>query len=149
MELQGAMLDHHEEELVNGHFSMESLAIQVTELSDRFEEFNVTTQISCHQCQLPLIPLMNLESTILLLILVSLPTVAPFIFNCEVMFLLQPLTYAMERSKVAYMISLLSGQAHNWAAVKITTSSAAVNVFNVFSGIENREAACTEWKGLE
>lgn len=39
-----------------------------------------------------------------------------FFIQCEVVFLLQPRTYASERSKVAYIISLLSGRARDWDA---------------------------------
>lgn len=37
-----------------------------------------------------------------------------FLTQCEVVFSLQPSTYAEDRAKVAFVISLLSGRASDW-----------------------------------
>ncbi|MGL5101600.1 MAG: DUF4939 domain-containing protein, partial [Plesiomonas sp.] len=39
-----------------------------------------------------------------------------FITQCEVVFSLQPRTYASEKSKVAFVVSLLTGRAREWGA---------------------------------
>lgn len=55
-----------------------------------------------------------------------------FIIQCEVVFSLQPRTYATERSKVAYIISLLSGRARDWGAAVWESQSQSCFDFQLF-----------------
>lgn len=57
----------------------------------------------------------------------------PFLTQCEIHFQLQPSCFPSERSKVAYMISLLSGKAKRWGTAEWQRDSPCCYVFQTFA----------------
>lgn len=55
-----------------------------------------------------------------------------FLTQCEVVFSLQPSTYAKHRAKVAFVISLLAGQAREWGAANWEAEVDCVFDFSLF-----------------
>lgn len=56
-----------------------------------------------------------------------------FIHQCMLVFDQQPLTYASERSKVAFLMSLLSGKASAWAVALANSDSLVCNTLDSFT----------------
>ncbi|KAI5607204.1 nephrocystin-4-like, partial [Silurus asotus] len=56
-----------------------------------------------------------------------------FIMQCDLIFCMQPSQLGTKRSKVAYVISLLSGRALRWATAEWKSQSAHCRSFAVFS----------------
>ncbi|KAI2664272.1 Transposon Tf2-9 polyprotein [Labeo rohita] len=55
-----------------------------------------------------------------------------FLTQCEVVFSLQPATYAADRAKVAFVISLLSGRARDWGAAVWEMEAVFCEHFSLF-----------------
>ncbi|CAM4349732.1 unnamed protein product [Leuciscus chuanchicus] len=55
-----------------------------------------------------------------------------FFTQCEVVFSLQPVTYAHERARVAYVISLLTGRARDWGAAAWQAEAVYTRRFDTF-----------------
>lgn len=107
---QGAMLGCHDEKLSATRLAVDSLSAQVTELTNQLHRF-------CHggpsNAEQPMSePRVNNPPRY-----TSQPSECrSFLTQCEVVFSLQPSTYATNRSRVAFILSLLTGQAREWGA---------------------------------
>ncbi|CAJ1087325.1 hypothetical protein L3Q82_012289 [Xyrichtys novacula] len=56
-----------------------------------------------------------------------------FLFNCSLVFKLQPYSYASDEAKIAYTINLLRGKAAKWATALWEGGSSVLNSFETFS----------------
>ncbi|RXN36864.1 Pol poly [Labeo rohita] len=114
LELQGAMLGRHEQELSSTRHSVDNLSAQFAGLVERLDRLTLSGFASAPSTVGPS-PLSS-EPRVN-----NPPTYAgepksckSFLIQCEVVFSLQSRTYASETSKVAYIISLLTGRAREW-----------------------------------
>lgn len=57
----------------------------------------------------------------------------PFLTNCSIFFVLQPLTFATEAAKVAFTINQLTGRARLWGTAEWERQTAACATFTAFS----------------
>lgn len=131
LEAQGALLGQHQGELAAARHAVDSLASQVTELTEavrRMEtERTLVTPATGHSSVTPE-PRINNPP-----IYSGEPTVCrAFIIQCEVIFSLQPLTYASDSAKVAFVISLLAGRAREWATSVWAAKAACCMEFSSF-----------------
>lgn len=108
LELQGAMLGRHEDELAATRNAMDSLAARMTEISQRLHLIHVESSSP----RGPTVPEPRVNNP---------PCYSgepkecrSFLTQCEVVFSLQSSTYASDRSRIAFVISLLSGRAREW-----------------------------------
>lgn len=109
VELQGAMLGRHDEELTAARRAVETLAAQLTDLSLQVHQFRTDPPVPPRSSEAPE-PRINNPPRY-----AGEPTQCrSFITQCEVVFSLQPTTYSRERARVAYVISLLTGRAREW-----------------------------------
>lgn len=109
VEIQGTMLGRHEEELAVAHQAVKSLAAQVADLSARVLHLHQESSMSHDRHLLPE-PRINNPSCY-----AGEPTECrAFLIQCEVVFSLQPQTYAEDRARIAYVLSLLTGRAREW-----------------------------------
>lgn len=111
VELQGVMIGRHEEELSAARHAVESLASQVSDLSNRFLHSPREQSVSHDHREKPE-PRINNPPCYS-----GEPTQCrSFLTQCEVVFSLQPVTYSTDRARVAFVISLLTGRAREWGA---------------------------------
>lgn len=114
VEAQGALLGQHQGELVAAHQTMDSLVSQVTELTETIRRMQTDRNPVAPVIERPLVtpePRINNPP-----IYSGEPTMCrAFMIQCEVIFSLQPLTYASDTARVAFVISLLAGRAREWA----------------------------------
>lgn len=109
VELQGAMLGRHNEELTAARHAVETLAAQITDLSLQVHQLRKDPPVSSRPAEAPE-PRINNPPCY-----AGEPTQCrSFLTQCEVVFALQPTTYSRERARVAYVISLLTGRACEW-----------------------------------
>lgn len=132
VELQGAMLGHHEEELFNARQSVETLNAQVAELTERLHHLShaaleadrpasaMAPPIAEPRINNP--PVYAGEST----------QCRSFIIQCEVVFSLQPRTYSSDCAKVAFVISLLTGRARDWGVAVWESQAWCCSDFSAF-----------------
>lgn len=111
VELQGAMLGRHAEELSAAKHAVDALTAQVTDLTSQLHHLRQDQSSSpgTRQAAEPRInnpPCYSGEPT----------ECRAFLTQCEVVFSLQPVTYAADRAKVAYVVSLLTSRARDWGA---------------------------------
>ncbi|MGL5564155.1 MAG: DUF4939 domain-containing protein [Plesiomonas sp.] len=111
VELQGALLGKHDEDLSTARRAIDSLTAQLTDLTQQiqFAHHESAVPAGRHPSQEPRInnpPCYSGESL----------QCRHFLMQCEVVFSLQPSTFSGDRSRVAYVISLLDGRARQWAA---------------------------------
>ncbi len=57
-----------------------------------------------------------------------------FLTQCEVVFSLQPQTYAADRARIAYVISLLTGRACGWATAAWEAQASCCGHYELFKG---------------
>ncbi len=57
-----------------------------------------------------------------------------FLTQCEVVFSLQPQTYAVDRARTAYVISLLTGRARGWATAVWEAQASCCGHYELFKG---------------
>lgn len=127
VELQGAMLGRHQEELSAARQAVESLSSQVSDLSSRVRHLRPETPATQdhRECPEPRInnpPCYSGEPT----------QCRAFLTQCEVVFSLQPSTYATDRARVAFVISLLAGRAREWGAANWEVDADCVFDFSQF-----------------
>ncbi len=109
VELQGAMLGRHGEELTAARHAVETLAAQITDLSLQVHQLRSGPPVPPRSSEAPE-PRINNPPCY-----AGEPTECrSFLTQCEVVFSLQPTTYSRERARVAYVISLLTGRAREW-----------------------------------
>ncbi|KAG1934059.1 retrotransposable element [Pimephales promelas] len=108
VEMQGALLGRHDEELTSARRAVDSLSAQVADLSQQLHVIRLEVTRSVNP-ELPE-PRVNNPPCY-----AGEPTEClPFLTQCKVVFSLQPTTYDRERSRIAYVISLLKGRAREW-----------------------------------
>lgn len=137
MEAQGALLGQHQAELVAAHQTINSLVSQVTELSKTIRQMQidhapVTPVIERPPVieRLPVTPEPRINNPP---IYSGEPTMCrAFMIQCEVIFSLQPLTYASDTARVAFVISLLAGRAREWATSVWDAKAACCKEFSSF-----------------
>ncbi|KAI2646997.1 Transposon Ty3-I Gag-Pol polyprotein [Labeo rohita] len=128
VELQGAMLGRHQEELSAARYAVEGLSAQVTELTNQLQSLrSEPTVIPSRFYSEPRInnpPCYSGQPT----------QCRAFLTQCEVVFSLQPATYAADRwqAKVAFVISLLSGRACDWGAAVWEMEAVFCEHFSLF-----------------
>ncbi len=108
MEMQGVMLGRHEEELSAAHLAVEGLTAQVTDLSSRLLMFYQDPSADprrnpLHEPRINNPPCYASEPT----------ECRTFLTQCEVVFSLQPQTYAGDPAQITFVLSLLTGRAVN------------------------------------
>lgn len=107
---QGALLGQHESRLTSTSREVEYLTNQVADLTARLHELQFETlqgAQASHQapeprCNNP--PTYDGDPT----------SCRAFLSQCSVVFTLQPRTYALEETKVAFVLTLLTGRARDW-----------------------------------
>ena len=127
VEHQGVLLGKHEEDISATRHAVGSLAAQMSELSSQVH--NLRLQPSASQC-----PPVQTEPRINNPPAYSgEPTQCrAFLTQCEVVFSLQPFTYAKERAKVAFVLSLLHGRAREWGTANWETEAECISSFEHF-----------------
>lgn len=126
IELQGAMLGRHDEELAATRHVVDSLAAQVTDLSQQLHRLRIEpSPPRLPEAPEPRVnnpPCYSGEQTECL----------SFLTQCEVVFSLQPATYARDRSRIAYVISLLKGRAREWGTAVWNTDAGCLAQYILF-----------------
>lgn len=109
VEIQGAMIGRHEEELSVARRAVETLAAQVSDLTKQVHHLRLDPPVTSRASEPPE-PRVN-----------NPPCYAgepsecrSFLTQCDVVFSLQPSTYSKNRARIAYVISLLTGRAREW-----------------------------------
>lgn len=129
VELQGALLGKHEEDLSSARRTIDSLTAQILDLTQQFHlhRLEATGSTGARTSSEPRInnpPCYSGEPK----------QCRAFLTQCEVVFSLQPSTYARERSRVAYVISLLDGRAREWAVANWEVEADCMSEFSLFKG---------------
>ncbi len=109
MDMQGVMLGRHEEELSAARLAVEGLTAQVTDLSSRLlmlyqDPSADPRRYPLHEPRINNPPCYAGEPT----------ECRAFLTQCEVVFSLQPQTYAGDPARIAFVLSLLTGRAREW-----------------------------------
>ncbi|KAK7933591.1 hypothetical protein WMY93_004487 [Mugilogobius chulae] len=151
---QGALVGQHGQALKTVMKSIQELTAGVNQLGDRLTE--VTNQLAAltiaspgsaptsaqpsvpapqasapapfqpAQPREPFIPTPNRYSG-------ELGSCNQFLHQCMIVFNQQPLTYSTDQSKVAFIMSLLSGKASAWAVAIANSNSPACNTLDLFT----------------
>lgn len=119
VELQGAMLGRHDEELSSARLTVDALVARVTQLTGQLQQLQMANQntVPPAPATAGLLPNVHKPRINNPPVYAGEPTnCRSFIIQCEVVFSLQARTYASDRSRVAYIISLLAGWARDWGA---------------------------------
>lgn len=125
VEIQGAMLGKHEEELSAARLAVDMLASQMNDLSRQFHLLRTDSSPSSSDAPEPRVnnpPCYAGEQT----------ECMAFLTQCEVVFSLQPLTFAKERSRIAYIISLLKGRAREWGTAVWNADADCLDHYTLF-----------------
>lgn len=128
---QGVLLGQHEARLTNTTREVEFLANQVAELTTRIQELQreaaqggAVHQLPRHEpeprCNNP--PPYDGDPN----------SCRAFLSQCSVVFALQPRTYAHEESKVAFVLTLLTGKARDWGTSVWETQAPCCASFKAF-----------------
>ncbi len=126
VELQGAMLGRHEEELSASSHAVKSLTAQVSDLSAQLLHlhYESSSQNRLHSSE----PRINNPPCY-----AGEPTKCrAFLTQCEVVFSLQPQTYAADRARIAYVVSLLTGRACGWATAAWEAQASCCGHYELF-----------------
>lgn len=127
VEIQGVMLGRHEEELSAARNAVERLAAQVNDLSVRLLHAHQEIPVVQSPPSLPE-PRVNNPPCY-----AGEPTECrAFLTQCEVVFSLQPQTYAEDRARIAYVISLLTGRAREWGTSVWEAGTPCCHCFDLF-----------------
>lgn len=126
VELQGVLLGRHAEELAAAKHAVDSLVAQVSDLTGQLHHLrqDQSSPGSLHTSE-PRInnpPCYSGEPT----------ECRAFLTQCEVIFSLQPVTYASDRAKVAYVVSLLTSRAREWGTAVWEAGADCCDQYNVF-----------------
>ncbi len=127
VEIQGIMLGRHEEELSAARHAVESLTAQVTDLSSRLLQLyqEPSTYYSRHPSPEPRVnnpPCYAGEPT----------ECRAFLTQCDVVFSLQPQTYAGDPARIAFVLSLLTGRAREWGTSAWEAQTPCCGSFKLF-----------------
>ncbi len=130
VELQGVMLGRHEEELAAARYAVESLSAQVTELTGLLQNLQPVQAAWQQPYHLPE-PRINNPPCYS-----GQPTECrAFLTQCEVIFSLQTTTYAVDRSRIAFVLSLLTGRARDWGVAVWESEASCCERFSDFKGV--------------
>ncbi|TRY92710.1 hypothetical protein DNTS_032938 [Danionella cerebrum] len=124
---QGALLGRHESEIVDSRRVIESLVARVNDLSTALQTLQVsqTTGRPDHSSE----PRVNCPP-----VYSGEPEhCKAFITQIEILFTLQPNSYPTPESQVAFVISLLSGQARSWGTAVWRAKAECIQSFKKFS----------------
>lgn len=120
------MLGKHEQEISTARQAVDSLANQMADLTHRVHQIRHEPSTSdIREVSEPHVnnpPVYSGEPT----------QCRSFLTQCEVVFSLQPATYARDRAKVAYVISLLAGRAREWGTANREAEGDCVFDFTLF-----------------
>ncbi|KAM9421437.1 uncharacterized protein ACWYII_021537 [Salvelinus alpinus] len=127
VKFQGAMLGRHEQELSAARHAVETLAVQVSDLSGQFQSLRLVPPATSWSSESPE-PRVNNPPCYS-----GQPTECrSFLTQCDIVFSLQPNTYSRERARIAYVISLLTGRAREWGTAIWEARAECSNVYQNF-----------------
>lgn len=140
---QGARVGQHERALQGIMESLQNLDAGVTQLSSRLTQFS--TQLNVLTAPAPASPPPAPEIQVIhpgqpREPFIPTPvrysgdsgTCSQFLHQCSLVFDQQPLTYSSDKTRIAFVMSLLSGKASAWAVVIAKGNPAIYNSFPVF-----------------
>ncbi|KAG1933640.1 retrotransposable element [Pimephales promelas] len=126
LELQGAMLGRHEDELAATHHAMDSLATRVTDIVQQLQHLRTDPSSSrgrdTPEPRVNIPPCYSGEPK----------ECRAFLTQCEVVFSLQTSTYATDRSRIAFVVSLLTGRAREWGTAMWTSEAECLRRYSAF-----------------
>lgn len=126
VEFQGAMLGRHEEELSAARHAVETLA-QVSDLSRQLQHLHLDPPVAPRAPESPEPRIKNPPCY------AGEPAECrSFLTQCDVVFSLQPTTYSKNRARIAYVISLLTGQAREWGTAVWEAEAVCTNQYQDF-----------------
>lgn len=124
IEAQGALLGRHDGEISEARRAVESLSAQVSDLSSRLQFQLEAPSVRGGSAE----PRINNPPCY-----AGEPTECrSFITQCEVVFSLQPTTYARDSARTAFVISLLKGRAREWGTAVWGMDSDLTERFELF-----------------
>jgi hypothetical protein len=127
VEIQGAMIGRHEEELSAARHAVETLAAQVSDLTRQINHLRLDPPVASRASESPE-PRINNPPCY-----AGEPTECrPFLTQCDVVFSLQPNTYSKNRARIAYVISLLTGRAREWGTAIWEAEAECTNQYQDF-----------------
>uniref|UniRef100_A0A8C5A820 DUF4939 domain-containing protein n=1 Tax=Gadus morhua TaxID=8049 RepID=A0A8C5A820_GADMO len=114
LERQGALLGRHQAQLQTVEDSLGAIATSITDLAAQLQ-----------QVQLPRLPAPALYAG-------EPGTCRSFLSQCSLVFQLQPATFPSDRSRVAYVITLLAGRAREWGTAVWDSNSPVCLSYQAF-----------------
>ncbi|KAG1930238.1 retrotransposable element [Pimephales promelas] len=126
LEFQGAMLGRHEDELAATHHAVDSLATRVTDIVQQLHHLRTEpTSSRGHESPEPRVNIPPCYSG-------EPKECRSFLTQCEVVFSLQTSTYATDRSRIAFVVSLLTGRAREWGTAMWTSEADCLRRYSAF-----------------
>ncbi|KAG1926482.1 retrotransposable element [Pimephales promelas] len=126
LEFQGAMLGRHEDELAATHHAVDSLATRVTDIVQQLHHLRAEPSSSRgHESPEPRVNIPPCYSG-------EPKECRSFLTQCEVVFSLQTSTYASDRSRIAFVVSLLTGRAREWGTAMWTSEADCLRRYSAF-----------------
>uniref|UniRef100_A0A8K9X149 Gypsy retrotransposon integrase-like protein 1 n=1 Tax=Oncorhynchus mykiss TaxID=8022 RepID=A0A8K9X149_ONCMY len=127
VEIQGAMLGRHEQELSAARHAVETLATQVSNLTEQVHHLRLDPPATSRAFESPE-PRINNPPCYS-----GEPTECrSFLTQCDIVFSLQPNTYSRSTARIAYVISLLTGRAREWGTAIWEARAECTNQYQDF-----------------
>uniref|UniRef100_A0A8K9UM86 Gypsy retrotransposon integrase-like protein 1 n=1 Tax=Oncorhynchus mykiss TaxID=8022 RepID=A0A8K9UM86_ONCMY len=127
VEIQGAMLGRHKQELSAARHAVETLATQVSSLTEQVHHLRLDPPATSRAFESPE-PRINNPPCYS-----GEPTECrSFLTQCDIVFSLQPNTYSRSTARVAYVISLLIGRAREWGTAIWEARAECTNQYQDF-----------------
>uniref|UniRef100_A0A8K9UM47 Retrotransposon gag domain-containing protein n=1 Tax=Oncorhynchus mykiss TaxID=8022 RepID=A0A8K9UM47_ONCMY len=127
VEIQGAMLGRHKQELSAARHAVETLATQVSNLTEQVHHLRLDPPATSRAFESPE-PRINNPPCYS-----GEPTECrSFLTQCDIVFSLQPNTYSRSTARVAYVISLLIGRAREWGTAIWEARAECTNQYQDF-----------------
>uniref|UniRef100_A0A8K9X1M2 CCHC-type domain-containing protein n=2 Tax=Oncorhynchus mykiss TaxID=8022 RepID=A0A8K9X1M2_ONCMY len=125
--IQGAMLGRHEQEVSAARHAVETLATQVSNLTEQVHHLRLDPPATSRAFESPE-PRINNPPCYS-----GEPTECrSFLTQCDIVFSLQPNTYSRSTARVAYVISLLIGRAREWGTAIWEARAECTNQYQDF-----------------
>uniref|UniRef100_A0A8K9WTB0 Gypsy retrotransposon integrase-like protein 1 n=1 Tax=Oncorhynchus mykiss TaxID=8022 RepID=A0A8K9WTB0_ONCMY len=125
--IQGAMLGRHEQEVSAARHAVETLATQVSNLTEQVHHLRLDPPATSRAFESPE-PRINNPPCFS-----GEPTECrSFLTQCDIVFSLQPNTYSRSTARVAYVISLLIGRAREWGTAIWEARAECTNQYQDF-----------------
>uniref|UniRef100_A0A8K9UV32 Gypsy retrotransposon integrase-like protein 1 n=1 Tax=Oncorhynchus mykiss TaxID=8022 RepID=A0A8K9UV32_ONCMY len=125
--IQGAMLGRHEQEVSAARHAVETLATQVSNLTEQVHHLRLDPPATSRAFESPE-PRINNPPCYS-----GEPTECrSFLTQCDIVFTLQPNTYSRSTARVAYVISLLIGRAREWGTAIWEARAECTNQYQDF-----------------